>query len=110
MISWMIIGILLIAALIALKMNHLRHRIWILLLVFTALFLYTSATIVYNENELRFDTMEGIFSSVRVYIGWLGNGFQNLKVLSGKAVNMDWTDSNESFVDKNLEKIAPKKR
>jgi len=110
MISWMVIGILVIAALIALKMNHLRHRIWILALVFLALFLYTSAAIVYNENELTFDSMEGIFSSIKIYIGWLGNGFQNLKTLSGNAINLDWTDSNETFVNQNLEKIAPKTR
>jgi len=110
MISWMVISVLVIAAVLALKMNHLRHRIWILLLVFLALFLYTSATIVYSENNLKFDTMDGIFSSVKIYIGWLGNGFQNLKVLSGKAVDLDWTNSNETFVNENLEKIAPKKR
>ncbi len=106
----MVISVLVIAAVLALKMNHLRHRIWILLLVFLALFLYTSATIVYSENNLKFDTMDGIFSSVKIYIGWLGNGFQNLKVLSGKAVDLDWTNSNETFVNENLEKIAPKKR
>ena len=110
MISWMVIGILVIIAVLALKMNHLRHRIWILMLVFLALFLYTSAAIVYSENELKFNTMDGIFSSARIYIGWLGNGFQNLKALSGKAVDMDWTDSNETFVNQNLEKIAPKTR
>ena len=110
MLSWMVIGVLVIAAVIALKMNHLRHRLWILALVFLALFLYTSAAIVYKENELKFDTMDGIFSSVKIYIGWLGNGFQNLKTLSGKAVDLDWTNSNDTFVDKNLEKIAPKKR
>ncbi len=110
MISWMIIGVLVIAALIALKMNHLRHRLWILGLVFLALFLYTSAAIVYHENELKFDTTEGIFSSIKIYIGWLSNGFQNLKTLSGNAVDLDWADSNETFADRSLEKIAPKTR
>ena len=106
----MVIGVLVIIAVLALKVNHLRHRIWILALVFLALFLYTSAAIVYSENELRFNSMEGIFNSMKIYIGWLGNGFQNLKSLSGNAVDMDWANSNETFVDQNLEKIAPRTR
>jgi len=101
MISWIVIAILVGAALIALKMNHMRHKLWIILLVFAALFLYTSVAVVYKENSLEFNTIGGILSSAKVYVGWLGNSLQNLKVVVGNAIKMDWTSSkNINFFNK----------
>ncbi len=102
MLSWMVIGVLVIAAVIALKMNHLRHKLWIIALIFFALFLYTTASIVYNENELQLNTVEGVFGAVKVYIAWLANGFGNLKTLTGNAVEMNWSATNQSILDKDL--------
>jgi len=98
----MIVGILIIAALIALKMNNLRHKLWIIVLICTVLFLYTTASVVYAKNELQLDTVEGVFSSIKIYLGWLGNGFQNLKTLTGNAVKMDWSETNSSFLNKSI--------
>ncbi len=101
MISWIVIAILVGAALIALKMNRMRHKVWIILLIFAALFLYTSVALVYKENSLEFNTVKGILSSAKVYVGWLGNSFQNLKTVVGNAIKMDWTSSkNISFFNK----------
>lgn len=101
MISWVVIVILVGAAIIALKMNRLRHKIWIILLIFVALFLYVSMAIVYKENQLEFNSVEGILRSAKVYVGWLGNSFQNLKTVVGNAIKMDWTSSkNISFFNK----------
>tara|TARA_Y100000310_G_scaffold147139_1_gene146403 strand:+ start:620 stop:937 length:318 start_codon:yes stop_codon:yes gene_type:complete len=103
MLSWTVIAVLIIAAVLALKMNHLRHKLWIIALIFVALFLYTTASVVYAENELNINSVEGVFSAVKIYISWLGNGFQNLKSLSGQAVKMNWSKTNESILTKDLE-------
>lgn len=102
MISWLVILILVVAALIALKMNKIRHKMWIILVILLALFLYTSLALVYTQNELDFKSVEGISGAVRIYLGWLGNSFENMKVLTGNAIGMDWTSTNSSFFNKTM--------
>jgi len=95
MMSWIVVAILVGAAVIALKMNKLKHKIWIIMLIFLALFLYTSVAIVYKENSLEINSVEGLLKSAKVYVGWLGNSLQNLKTIIGNAVKMDWASSKE---------------
>jgi len=100
MISWIVIVILLVVGVFAVKMNHLRHRIFIIIIVVFALFLYTSMAYINTQNNLDFTTTEGLASSLKIYTGWLANGFQNLKVVTGNTVKMDWTSTNGSFLNK----------
>jgi len=97
MISWLVIGILVIIAILAIKIDHLKHRFFIIILILLALFLYTSMTMISKDNNINLSTSEGFFAATKVYTGWLANGFDNLKALAGKAINMDWTSSNKTF-------------
>ncbi len=108
MISWLIIGILVVLGIVVLKTNHFRHRFWIFFLVLIAIFLYVSITVVHSKYNLDFTTFDGASKSIKVYIGWLGNGFTNLKTLTGNAIKMDWTSSNESLLDKTNKSVTPK--
>ena len=98
MIGWLIIGILIVLAIFILKMNHMKHRMWVFFIVLLALFLYISINIVYNKYDLNFNSTEGVADAAKIYFGWLGNGFQNMKTLVGNAVKMDWTSSDKSTV------------
>ena len=102
MINWIIISVLIIAAVLALKLNHLRHKVWIILVILIALFLYTSVSLVYKENNLTLEKTEDVFSIARVYLGWLGNGFSNMKALTGNAVKIDWKSTNSSIITKKI--------
>ena len=104
MISWLIIGILVISAVIALKMNHLRHRVWIIMVIIFALFIYTSIAVVYSQNQLEVNSTEGFMNSAKIYFGWLGNGFQNVRSLTGNAVKMDWKATNGTLLNITKEK------
>jgi len=103
MINLFIIGILVVVAVILIKMNHFRHRITIIGLLIFVLFLYSTIVIVNKGNEINLTTSEGIFDAVKVYFGWLGNGFGNLKTLTGNAIKMDWISTNGTFLSKELE-------
>jgi len=97
MISWIVMVLLVIVGIFAIKMNHLRHRIFIIILIVVALFLYSTMMVVDTHNEFDFSSTEGVFSAFKIYLGWLGNGFQNMKILTGKAIKMDWTSTNGTF-------------
>ena len=100
MINIIVIAVLLIVGVIAVKMNHLRHRIFIIMMILLAIFLYVSFYTVTATNNLDFKSPEGVINAVRVYLGWLANGFNNIKVLTGNAIKMDWTSTNGSFLNK----------
>ena len=100
MISWIVITILVLVGIFAIKMNHLRHRIFIIMLILLALFLYSSMALVTTNNELSFDDTGGFFHAMKVYTGWLANGFENVKQITGNMIKMDWTSTNSSFFDK----------
>src|SRR3989344_7741994 len=105
MISWIVIVILVIAGIIAIKMNHLKHRVFIVILILLALFLYTSMNLIVKDNDLNLNSVDGLFNVIKVYTGWLANGFQNLKVITGNVLGMDWGNTNSSFTDKDSKKI-----
>jgi uncharacterized membrane protein YjdF len=109
MLNWIIIFVLVMAGIYVLKLNHLRHRFWIFFLIFLAIFLYVSIVIVNSKYDLNFTTFDGLSNSIKVYLGWLGNGFHNMGVLAGNAIKMDWTSSsNKSLLDKTNSSIKQK--
>jgi uncharacterized membrane protein len=97
MLSWIVIVILIVIGIFAIKLNHLKHRFFIVLLVLAALFLYSTMNLVTTENDIDLASIDGIFSAFKVYTGWLANGFTNMKDLTGRAIDQDWTNTNASF-------------
>ncbi len=99
MISWIILIVLVVVGIAAIKINHLKHRMFIILLVFLALFLYTSIAFISEQNDLSADSSEGVIKILKVYNGWLANGFKNMKTIAGNVIKMDWTSSNATFFE-----------
>lgn len=110
MISWVVIVILLILGIFAIKLNHLRHRFFIIFLIILALFLYTTMSLVNTQNNLDFTTAKGLSDAGKIYTGWLANGFSNLRAITGSAVSMDWGSTNGTFFsNKSLKSKGDKK-
>ena len=100
MMIWVIVAVLVIIALFILKANHFKHRLWVLILISITIFLILSVTVVYSKYNLEFNSVDSSINSAKIYFGWLANGFTNLKSLTGNAIKMDWTSSNDSILDK----------
>jgi hypothetical protein len=101
MISWLIIIILVAIGILAIKMNHLKHRFFIIFIILLALFFYASITFVASKNNISLNTYDGFLKAIQIYGGWLVNLFGNFKSLTGNAIKMDWSSTNSSFFDKN---------
>ena len=108
MIGWIVIAVLILVAFVLLKANHFRHRMWIFLFVVLALFLYLSITFINAKHDLDVNSTEGVLKSVKIYLGWLAHGFKNLKSITGNAIKMDWTSTDETFFNKTS--IIPEKK
>ena len=107
MINWIIIVILVIVGVFAIKMNHLKHRVFIIILIILALFFYASVTYISSKNNLSMNSYNGFVNTMKIYGGWLGNGFGNVRVLTGNAVKMDWTSVNGTLYNKSATNSKP---
>ncbi len=103
MTNVMVIGVAVVIGIILIKMNHFRHKLTIIVLLFLAMFIYSTVVLVNTTNELDLETTEGLFQAIKIYTGWLGNGFQNLKGITANAIKMDWSSSNSSFFSEEIE-------
>ncbi len=109
-INFVVIGILILVGIVAIRLNYLRHRILIILLILLALFLYSSVALVSEQNKIDLKSSGGVFAASKVYIVWLGNGFQNLKQLTAKVIETDWTSINGTFTEKWVDKNKKDKK
>jgi hypothetical protein len=101
MISWLIIVIVVLAGFLFIKMNLLRHRVFIVVVVLLALFVFGTFYYVYSKNNLDLKSFDGFKTSTKVYTGWLVHSFGNVKALTGNAVKMDWSSTEGSLNKKN---------
>ena len=101
MIGWIIailIGLIVCFLLFGVKATHFKHRLIILFLLVVALFVVSSYYYVSVKNHLDLNSVGGFFKSVGVYFGWLSNGFNNVRTITGYAVHLDWSSTNSSII------------
>lgn len=93
---WIIVIGLIILAFAFLKMNHLRHRIFLTIMIIFLLFTYITVSKVVKDNEVDIKTVSGVNKASKLYFAWLGGVFDNLKVITGNVINMDWDSNNQT--------------
>ena len=86
MISWIIVIVFILIMIILSKLGHFRKKTFILIVIFLILFFYSTLLIINSKNKLDFSTSEGFMNSMKIYGGWLANGFGNLKTIAGNAI------------------------
>ncbi|MEK6873284.1 MAG: hypothetical protein AABW91_00390 [Nanoarchaeota archaeon] len=97
------------------KLKYVKHKlVWILLLIFV-LAVYLGFILSIAGQNIDLKTPEGAKLAIKLYLGWMGNSFSNLKTLTGDAVKLDWksvnsTDSNQTSDLPNLESNRDKYR
>lgn len=104
MVNWVIIVLAILCIYILTKVSHLRHKfftIFVIILIFLA---FGAVSIFNSNNKLNLNTVEGAITAGKLYVIWLGNAFDNVKTLTGKAVQMEWTVTNKTLVDKSATK------
>jgi len=89
-ITIFIIAALVIAIWVIIELKRVRHKIFALFLIGLILFLYFSATFVFKEQEIDFQTIPGITTAAKLYFSWFGSIFANVKTITTNAIRMNW--------------------
>lgn len=90
MIEWIIVILAIAGIVLIAKFSHLKHRFGVILLIVFLLFIYLTFSSVVSNNNINLKTASGLFKGIKLYFSWLGHAFDNLKVLTGNAIKMDW--------------------
>lgn len=90
MISWIIIGVLIVLLLVFAKLKHIRHKTFLIILVLLLLFFYISASAVIKNQNIDLGSFGGIVKASSLYFNWLVHLGGNAKQLAGNALKMDW--------------------
>ncbi|MBX4196214.1 hypothetical protein KW805_01350 [Candidatus Pacearchaeota archaeon] len=90
MLSWLIIGGVIVLAFLLVKYKEVRHRFG--LIAFLAIFLFFVFTIrqVYTSYHLDLKTASGVLSAGRVYLSWLGGVLHTMVRISGYTIHQEW--------------------
>jgi hypothetical protein len=91
MVSWLVIGILILLVLAFFKAKRVQHKFYTILLIFLLIFFYVSWSKVIAENNIDIKSFEGILVAGKLYFKWVGHVINNAKTLAGRAIKMDWS-------------------
>lgn len=97
MVQWILIGLAIIAVIIVSKLihfKHLKHRLTAIFLILLLFFAYASVSGVIKSNSIDITTPSGVFQAAKVYFSWLGLVFDNMRVVTGNVIRMDWAPGN----------------
>lgn len=91
MVIWIILLLLGCVIYFFIKLNHIRSRFMITLILLFLLFLFLSSYIVIKKNNIEVKSFQGLVIAGEAYFKWLSQVFNNTKTLIGNAIKMDWS-------------------
>jgi energy-coupling factor transporter transmembrane protein EcfT len=103
MIGWgllIIIAILFFFGFVFIKLKGINSKFWLVFIILLLLFLFGTGSVILSRENVNLNEKDGLLNAVKLYLGLLGNGFQNLKSIGGEVIKMNWTDTNGSFFNK----------
>jgi hypothetical protein len=92
--NWVIILIGVVAIVVVSKLihfKHFKHKIGAIAIVLFLLFLSLTFMNVIKDNAINLSSPSGVFSAAKIYFSWMVQIFDNVKVLTGNAIRMDWS-------------------
>ncbi len=90
MLSWWIIGLLVVIVIVILKFKEIRHKFGFLVFLFLMTFLLVTAYNIYKSNEVDLATFDGLVKAGKLYFSWLGSVVSNVKGITGYVVSQPW--------------------
>ena len=88
--TWIIVIAAVLGILFIAKLSHLKHKFSMIFLVLFVLLLYLSFAKVASIHSVDLGSVSGFASGMKVYLSWIGNAFDNMRVITGNAARVDW--------------------
>lgn len=93
-IIWLLIIAAILIVLFITKLSHLKHKFSTSAIVIFGLLIIVTFLKVANTNSVDLWSFDGFFSGLKIYFLWLGHFADNLRVVTGNVIRMDWFSVN----------------
>ena len=101
----LIVVVVLVAAIwLFIEFKRFRHKMLAVFLILLILFTYISFSAVIKNKNIDLKTFEGIKEAGHLYVLWLGNAFQNVKVVTSNVIDMNWNVNDTSGGNQSIKK------
>lgn len=89
-VTLFIIIALVVAIYFIFEFKKLRHKLSALFLIALLLFGFFSFNAVFKGKDVSINSIADVENVAKIYFGWLGFAFNNVKVLTTNAIHMNW--------------------
>ena len=107
----MILVLLVLVAVLALvifaflRAKHMKHKMILVAIIFVVVILGIGYFAAIAGKDINLNTVDGMATAGKLYVGWLVNGFDNMKVLTGNVVSMNWRNTEANITAPTFTKI-----
>lgn len=74
----------------------MRHKFFTLFLIGLVLFAFFSFTFVFGGKNIPLNNISDLGKASQIYLLWLGNVFNNIKIVTTDAIKMNWKGNSSS--------------
>ncbi len=90
MVNWLLIGVLVVAAMIILKFKEIRHQAGIFIGLGILVFLVLSFGHLSATHDIDLNSFDGFMYASKLYMAWLKHAFGNVVETTAYVVHKDW--------------------
>ena len=91
MVNWILIGVLVVAALIIMKFKEIRHQAGIMVGLGVLVFLVLTFGNIALVYDINLNTFDGFTYATKLYLAWLKQGFGNIGAATSYVIHQDWS-------------------
>ena len=91
MVNWILIVVLIIAALIILKFKEIRHQAGMLIGLAILVFIVVTFGTLSVNYDIDLNSFDGFMYATKLYVVWLKHTFVNIADITGYTINRDWS-------------------
>ena len=97
MVNWILIGILVVAAMIILKFKEIRHQAGIFIGLAFLVFLILTFGRISVVYDINLSTYDGLMHASKLYMAWLKHAFGNIIETTAYVIKQDWSLNNSAL-------------
>ncbi|NMB66778.1 hypothetical protein GYA25_01835 [Candidatus Woesearchaeota archaeon] len=85
---------LVVLVLILFEVKKTKHKVLLILVLGFILFGYFSFVMVFKNKPISIKNLSDVDNLLNLYFSWLGQVFNNIKIITGQITKMDWSSNN----------------
>ena|SRR3989338_513414 len=91
MVNWLLISVLVVAAMVILKFKEIRHQAGMLVGLGLLVFLVLSFGTISATHNVDLTTFDGVTYAGKLYVVWLKSVVSNVGSVSSYVIKQDWS-------------------